>query len=116
MLVSIDLPIPPSTNNAYFNVPGCGRVASTTHRRWKMAAGLIVNAAHLPEITGPYHFTILLPMGMRGDVSNRQKLAEDLFVQLGITPDDRKARSTHQARSPEVKPGWCRIEIKQECE
>lgn len=106
-----DLPLPPSTNNAYFNVKGRGRAPSAATLRWKGEAGWTVKCAGQGRITGPYSFTILLPAKMRGDVSNRIKLAEDLFVALRVTPDDSKAVSVTAQRSDTVPDGRCVVVI-----
>lgn len=102
------LPIPPSLNNAYANSKdGRGRFPSKQHKEWKIAAGWLLKQSVRPKITGPYRFTILLPENMRGDCSNRLKLAEDLLVEHGITPDDSKAVSALAERSAKVVPMTC---------
>ena len=111
MRIEIELPIPPSLNNAYANVAGRGRVPSKTHREWKEVAGWTVKAARLPQVKEPYHFTIWLPDTLRGDPSNYIKLAEDLMVSLMVIPDDRHALSARAAKSQRIPPKRCRIEI-----
>lgn len=103
----IELPLPPSLNNAYANNPRGGRYPTKKTTKWKDEAGWIILAMALPRIHGPYRFTLLVPQKMRGDVSNRPKLVEDLFVKLGITPDDSKAVEITCRRDSNVPPGSC---------
>ena len=104
-----DLPIPPSTNGAYYNVPGRGRVATKANKEWKAEAGWMIKLAHPGRIEGKFRFTILLPENMRGDVDNRVKLALDVLGPkgCGVTPDDRHAVSAKPERSAEVPSGRC---------
>jgi crossover junction endodeoxyribonuclease RusA len=108
--IRLDLPVPPSLNNAYINVRGRGRVPSKAHTQWKRDAGWIIAAGKtrgLGWIVGPYTLTIFLPSSMRGDVSNRIKLAEDLLVDMRVTPDDRLAVGVRAERSADIAPGRC---------
>ena len=103
-----ELPLPPPHNNAYINVRGRGRVPSKAHAEWKKAAGWEVVAAPCRKrIEGPFRFTILLPLKMRGDVDGRVKLPLDLLVSLGITDDDKNAVSVFAERSDSVPAGRC---------
>ena len=60
-MIRLDLPLPPSTNSAYFNVPGKGRVPSAKHSEWKREAGWLVRLANPSPIIGPYRFVIKAP-------------------------------------------------------
>ena len=104
-----EITIPPSSNGAYTNVPGRGRVPIAQHKAWKLAAGWELAALKTPKFVCPYRLTIMLPAKMAGDVSNRVKLAEDLLVNLRITPDDRNAVSVTAMRSADVPKGRCVI-------
>ena len=110
-MIRLELPLPPSTNGAYVNRPGKGRARSAKHAAWKREAGWLIKIAKPGKIAGPYRFTILLPIGMRGDISNRVKLAEDLLVELGVTPDDRHAIRSYPVRCADVPAGRCVIEV-----
>ena len=109
-MIRVELPVPPSTNNAYANRKGGGgRFPSKAHRQWKKDAGWALQAAKVGKVVGPYKLSILLPIDLRGDVSNRIKLAEDLLVEHGVTPDDHNAASVLSHRSAVVPPGKCLI-------
>lgn len=89
------LPLPPSANMAYRNVPGIGRVRTKDHVVWKREAGTILRLQHrqqgsprLPD-KEPYRLLVRVGMDRRGDIMNREKLLTDLLVSLEIIPDDR---------------------------
>lgn len=113
----VELPIVPSLNNAYFNAkPKAdrtggkkfpGRIPTRKTTDWKTEAGWLVRKANPPRIAGPYKLRVLVNPKMRGDTSNRIKLAEDLLVYLRVTPDDSKAVSTGCERDPSVPAGRC---------
>lgn len=107
--VRIVLPIPPSLNSSYTNVPGRGRVPTAALRQWKCDAGWRLNIQRPRKISGPYRFAIYLPARMAGDVDNRIKAALDLLVARGVTDDDKHAQSTIAERSEAVDRGQCLI-------
>ena len=112
MTIRIELPLPPSINGAYCNRKGGGgRYPSKTHRQWKIDAGNTLLIVKPGKVTGPYKLAIMLPLGLRGDVSNRIKLAEDLLVSHGVTPDDRNAVSVLAHRSEGVPAGKCIVVV-----
>jgi hypothetical protein len=118
----IELPLPISLNNAYANRKPFGAMGPKTfrggryptkaHLAWKEAAAWELALSRPPKFTGPYTFQILVPMKMRGDASNRIKLAEDLLVQHGVTADDSKATDSRATRSADVPAGRCIIVVR----
>jgi hypothetical protein len=108
---SIELPIPPPANNAYFNLPRGGRAPSKRHREWKKVAGWVTQIASLPKFQGDYSITISVPKSMRGDVDGRAKLAIDLFAELKVTPDDKHCQRCTVKRSVKIPTGRCLIVI-----
>lgn len=109
--IRITLPIPPSINSMYRNVPGRGRVASKGLREWKEAAGWKLQAQPRQQFHGPFRIKLYLPQDMRGDVDGRLKAAIDLLVAHRVTPDDRFAQSVSSERSADVPPGECLIVV-----
>lgn len=112
--VTVVLPVPPSLNGAYVNVPRRGRVKSSSYKRWLKVADARV-MAQWPElrplipIKGEKAITIRIPAKTRGDTSNRTKLAEDYLVSRGITTDDKHNATVTTTRDPNVTE--CVIEI-----
>lgn len=88
--MTLRLPLPPSVNAAYANVPGVGRIASRRLRAWKKTAGWQILIQKPQRVYDRYGLTITVPEKMRGDVSNRIKAVEDILVELRVTPDDSK--------------------------
>src|SRR6185312_1897533 len=112
MIFRVELPIVPSLNNAYAgSAASRRRFAVERHRNWKTEAGWLVKMANPPKIDGPYKFLILVPSGMAGDVSNRIKLAEDLLVDIGVTPDDHLAIEAAARRDHSVPNGRCVVVV-----
>lgn len=108
----IELPLVPSLNNAYATNRKTGRRFTTKKvREWKENAGWLVTISKPPKIDAPYSFDIYLPAQTRGDCSNRIKIAEDLLVELGVTPDDSCAVSSCAYRADWVPPGRCIVVV-----
>ena len=87
----VELPLPPTMNTAYVNVPGKGRVKASGYSSWQTAAVAMIRVA-IPiakRIAGPIAVSILLPQKLNGDVDNRIKGVLDALVQSGRIDDDR---------------------------
>lgn len=83
------LPVPPSVNGLYANVPGVGRVKTVRYRQWLKLADSFLMAQKIRKAEGCIELRIMLPQSTRGDVSNRIKAVEDYLVSRQITPDDK---------------------------
>jgi len=93
--VRIILPVPPSVNTMYFNVPGRGRVKTKEYSLWRTAAVAMIQAQTLREkrIEGHISIRIILPAKMRGDLDNRIKPLLDALVESKKIDDDRNVQS-----------------------
>jgi Holliday junction resolvase RusA-like endonuclease len=92
MKIKLDLPISPSVNLAYINLPGRGRAKSKIYKAWAKAAGWEVRVQNPKPVTGDYKVCLLMHRpNARSDVDNRTKPVLDLLVGLGVTPDDSRA-------------------------
>ena len=91
----VRLPLPPSTNGLYFNVPGRGRRKMSRYRAWLAEADnwLLTQKRNLRKVSGPCDIVIRIPANTCGDVSNRIKAAEDYLVSRELTDDDKHNRS-----------------------
>lgn len=108
----IELPLPPPANSAYpTNWRTRRRYLSPRARAWKIEAGWTVRAANPPKMRGAFTFRILIPESAPGDADGRIKLAQDLMVELGVTPDDRLARASGAARDPAIRRGRCIVMV-----
>jgi crossover junction endodeoxyribonuclease RusA len=89
-MISLDLPLPPSVNALYRNVPGRGRAKTQAYRTWENAAGWEVRAQAPQPIAGPVvmRLTFQWPDRRRRDVSNYVKATEDLLVEHKLIEDD----------------------------
>lgn len=89
------LPMPPSLNSCYANVPGKGRVATKALRTWKAAASAAIlravpAARDRPVFRGCVEIVVRLPVPPRGDpdADNRIKPVQDALVSAGVIADD----------------------------
>lgn len=87
---SISLPLPPSTNNLYRNVPGKGRVKTKKYTGWIRECLWELKAGNFPKFKGHYEINIcvLRKDRRKRDLSNFLKPVEDLLVRAGIVEDD----------------------------
>lgn len=90
ILFRASVPMPPSLNNVFLNVPGKGRVRSKAYRSWAEEAGWMVKAKRNGLLTGEMNVLIdICPPNRRSfDLDNRMKPLLDLLVSCGIIEDD----------------------------
>lgn len=86
-MTSIVLPIAPSVNSLYRNVPGRGRAKTGLYINWLAEAGWVLKSQRPAPVVGHYELHIVVP-GFRGDLDNRIKATSDLLVEHGIVEDD----------------------------
>ena len=86
---SVVVPMPPSTNTLFINIPGRGRVKNGKYRTWQLEAIPILRAS-LKPIQGAVkmHYHLTLGTSFRGDISNRIKALEDAVVEAGVIEGD----------------------------
>jgi crossover junction endodeoxyribonuclease RusA len=103
------LPMPPSTNNLFVNVPKRGRVPSGRYRQWKTAAGLMLNVQRPHRVIGSVRVLIYVPEKTRGDIDNRVKAVLDLLVAHGVIEDDKHVHSLTIARDIHTEPNTLEV-------
>lgn len=106
----LTLPIPPSINGAWINLPKGGRAKSKKYTTWIKAAGWELLAQRPRRVVGPYEIRIILGKKRnRGDADNRIKAVVDLLVKHGIVEDDRRMVSVTCGWSEEVEAGKAKV-------
>lgn len=109
-MIEINLPMPPSTNGLWVNVPGRGRVRSRIYKKWATEAGWELQLQRPKKIKGNYSLTILLSKLRRGsDVANREKALSDLLQTHGIIENDSLLQDLHMKWDDQVKSGWVKL-------
>ena len=101
--LTVSLPMPPTVNNMYRNVPGKGRVLTQEARKWKDDAILLIRgslqACNYPGSKGfgPWRaltVTAFFATAAKRDLSNVLKVVEDAVCKaLGV--DDRYTAEIH---------------------
>lgn len=96
----LTLPVPPSTNNLFMNVPGRGRIKSSEYNRWLSDAGWLLKTQAWEKVCGHVAVTIRIPKKSKADIDNLIKPSLDLLVKHGVIDDDRFVDSIHISRYP----------------
>lgn len=93
--ISFDLPMPPSVNSMYRNVPGKGRVKTKDAKKWATEAGWMLVAQRNRDgrhkcITGSVEVevTAYRPASKRRDLDNILKALLDLLTSTKTIADD----------------------------
>lgn len=102
--VTVHLPMPPSVNALFVNVPGRGRVLSKRYAAWRKDAGWILQQQRPGIFDGCVSVEIHLQEKGRRDGDNFTKALLDLCVTHGVIQDD----SNKFVRS--VSTSWADIE------
>lgn len=83
------IPMPPSANNAFLNVPGRGRVKTKRYRTWANAAGWEVRRQRPQRVRGAVNLTYTIEeAATKADIGNLEKGLTDLLVDLGLIEGD----------------------------
>lgn len=94
-MIELQLPFPPSVNQAYRNVAGRGRVKSRAYINWIKDADIALYGQNKNErIGGPFVCEIIAkePDRRRRDVDNIIKVVLDYIVAAGLVDDDSRCR------------------------
>ena len=111
-IMTLNLPLPPSVNNAFVARYGSHRTAkSGAYKFWlnqvdeEMIGG--------PELhPGPYGLWVGLPVAMRGDIDNRVKLLSDvLHEKLAVVSDDKLMRGLYVGRVDGMAADRCAVTV-----
>lgn len=99
----IELPLPPSLNTMFRNVPGVGRVKTGDYKTWQKRASTALTFAAWDVPAKPYIITIRLNIDHRSDVDNRVKPVLDLLVRHGVIEGDQWVNELHVYRDRTVE-------------
>lgn len=105
------IPVPPSLNNIYFNLPKGGRRKTPEYKAWINAGLLMLKTQNPTRFEARADLNVSVPDSEQGDISNRIKAAEDLLVRAGIlTGDDKRyVRSVTATWVPAYLP--CQVSL-----
>ncbi len=107
------LPVPPSTNNLYVNIPTRGRVPSMRYKTWRRAAENELKAQQRPAEPIAVPVLVEIEVGRkdkrRADVSNRTKAVEDILVIAKVLADDLYVADIRAAWNPDIT--GCKVKI-----
>jgi Holliday junction resolvase RusA-like endonuclease len=109
----IRLPVPPSVNNAFINLPQGGRAKGKAYTKWLKEADKwyqLQRLAAVKPILGPRAIHIRLPK-VRGDIDNYAKLPIDYLVSRGLTGDDKLNLSLTVEVDPDMETSFCWITV-----
>lgn len=100
MSFSVTLPLPPSANRLFANVPGKGRVKTRAYKLWRKNAVLSIFAQARADrrLSGAVSIDIVLPEMCRLDIDNAIKPILDALVASQRIDDDRYVAELHVRR------------------
>ena len=96
-MIELRLPLAPSVNGLYANIPGKGRVKSERYRTWINAAGWSIKEQRQEPVLGNYVLYMWCgrPDARKRDLANMVKATEDLLVAHKLVQDDSLCSETH---------------------
>jgi Holliday junction resolvase RusA-like endonuclease len=111
-VVRVEVPLPPSVNMAWQNVPGKGRVRSPEYRRWHKLAYAELISQKPARVVGK--FAALISIGRvnrRCDIDNRIKPILDL-LKGDVIEDDSMCERVSAGWSDTIESGRVVVEIR----
>ncbi len=107
--ITLTLPLPPSVNHMFANVPGKGRVKTKAYRAWRQAAlsEAVVGMLGKSCLEGRFKATMVFGMPNGGDADNRVKAVLDLAQSCGAIRNDKHLTELHVF----LRPGPARATV-----
>lgn len=109
------IPVPPTTNNLFFNLKNGGRARSTVYKAWLRAVGPTLRQAFTDAGAPawgkqPMRLTIHVGINYRRDASNCIKPIEDALCAFLAVPDDRYNDEVIIRRDPSIE-GFAEVRL-----
>ena len=99
----IALPLPPSVNAMYRNVPGVGRVKTSDYKAWERKACAALTFASWDMPGRPYNVTLRFNVNHQSDIDNRVKPVLDLLVKHKVIDGDQWVNALHIYRDRNIE-------------
>ena len=110
--LTLVVPMPPSTNGLYRNIPRRGRVKTDQYKAWIDEAGHALNQQSKIAMVGDVKLTITMgPRNRRRDLDNCIKAPQDLLQAHGILANDSQVVDVRARWSDQVQ--GCLIDIRE---
>lgn len=88
--ITLHLPVPPSVNNLFINLPGRGRVPSQKYKQWRQDAAATLWTQPRKFMGGRVSVTLRMTEKARPDGDNFWKATLDFLVQHNFIAGDSK--------------------------
>lgn len=109
--VSFTIPVPPSVNNIFRNLPGRGRVKTHDYNDWQAFALTHIRQQAVAPVSGRVVVTFGVERASNtADIDNRIKAMLDTIVEAGIIEDDKLVTAFAAAWLPHAN-GLAHIQI-----
>jgi Holliday junction resolvase RusA-like endonuclease len=114
--MTYDLPVPPSSNNGYFNNQWGGRTKTKEVDAWKVEAGQMLRRQKPVALTRRVDLLIEVDesaCSVQSDITNRVKFVEDLLVAHGVLKNDSMKYVASVTSRWAKGIGACRVTVKE---
>lgn len=104
--VQFFVPVPPSANDLFANVPGKGRVRTEKYRSWATTAGWMIKSQNINHQVPGLGWSVAIEARINHsrDLDNILKPTLDLLVALRLIGDDRYVDQITLSRANPEKP------------
>jgi len=118
-VITLSLPVPPSTNALFANARGKGRVKTPEYKAWLKSAGLLVSfqtaKTRVRSVPSPVIVEVRIgKVNQARDADNFMKAVNDLLVACGVIAGDNLIhlhRSSAEKAFETVREGWIEVTI-----